>query len=274
MAVKIFFRISRAFLARDLRAASTYRLAFAKQGFDALVTVLIFFFLAKLVSAQTEGTMLAEYENNYFAFVVLGLGMASFVALSLGSMANWIRQEQYLGTMDALCAAPVDWETLAVAAALARYAGAVIQLILYLAIGLLLGLDLLPHGLPAALLVFLLSVGIFFGLGMLAAALRIAFKQGAGSLRMAAGSAGNLLGGVYFPVPLLPAGLSFLSYLLPITYALRGLRRTLLGGAGFGAVLPELIVLTFFLFLSLMMGRTALRWAFRRARHDGTLGQI
>jgi len=53
----------------------------------------------------------------------------------------------------------------------------------------------------------------------------------------------SLVGGVYYPVAILPDWLQAVSALLPITYALRAMRLALLQGASVEQILPELLAL-------------------------------
>ena len=49
-----------------------------------------------------------------------------------------------------------------------------------------------------------------------------------------------VVSGVYYPVSVLPSWREWISTVSPATYALRGIREAILGGAGVGAMLDEL----------------------------------
>jgi ABC-2 type transport system permease protein len=83
----------------------------------------------------------------------------------------------------------------------------------------------------------------------------------------------SFLGGIYYPVTILPGWLQFFSYLLPVTYALRGMRLALLQGASTGAILPDILVLALFSVLLMPASLSAFRFAVRRAKVDGSLSQ-
>lgn len=68
------------------------------------------------------------------------------------------------------------------------------------------------------------------------------------------------LGGAAFPLAFLPKGLQHAARLLPSQYMVEGLRRVLVDGAGWRAVLPYLAVLLLALVLALALAVKLFRW--------------
>jgi ABC-2 type transport system permease protein len=85
-------------------------------------------------------------------------------------------------------------------------------------------------------------------------------------------SAGELFGGVYFPVNILPDNLRAISEWIPMTHALSALRKTLLAGAGFPDISQEILFLAVFTLLVWPVGILAFQLALRRSQADGSLG--
>lgn len=83
-----------------------------------------------------------------------------------------------------------------------------------------------------------------------------------------------LLGGVMYPVAVLPSYLQKLSYLLPITHALRGARAAVLHGASVGQLLPEISALAGFCVVAVPGSLLAFALGMRRARVTGTLSHF
>jgi ABC-2 type transport system permease protein len=108
---------------------------------------------------------------------------------------------------------------------------------------------------------------------MLSAAFLMTFKRG-NPVNFFINAAATLFGGVYFPVEVLPESLQVISWVLPITYSLEAMRKTLLTGAGLQDVGFELVVLIGFSVVLVPIGLTAFRVAVSKARRDGTLGQF
>jgi ABC-2 type transport system permease protein len=81
----------------------------------------------------------------------------------------------------------------------------------------------------------------------------------------------HLLGGVYYPISVLPAWLQHLALLLPVTYALEAMRLALKPGTPFSQIQPSLVGLVVFGCLLLPVSLLAFRFAVRQARIDGSL---
>ena len=107
--------------------------------------------------------------------------------------------------------------------------------------------------------------------GMLSAASTLVFKRGDPLLWLFA-SLSWLLGGVFFPVSLLPRMLQWMSALLPIRYALNALRATLLSGASFGDVQGDLSVLVAIAVLGIPLSAYLVHAGTIRVKRNGTLG--
>jgi ABC-2 type transport system permease protein len=86
------------------------------------------------------------------------------------------------------------------------------------------------------------------------------------------GALSALLGGVFFPVEVLPAPLAEVARLLPLRYALEPVRRVLLGAAEPGETLAALVPLAGGAML-LPVSLGLLRLAVQRGMREGTLGQ-
>jgi ABC-2 type transport system permease protein len=84
-------------------------------------------------------------------------------------------------------------------------------------------------------------------------------------------TASGVLGGILYPVSVLPAWLQPFSYLLPITHALEAVRQVLLNGKTFGDVYHQVIILSFFCLTLLPAGVLFLLYGLRKARQDGSL---
>ena len=82
-----------------------------------------------------------------------------------------------------------------------------------------------------------------------------------------------LIGGVYYPVAVLPDWLEKISYLLPITYSLEGMRMALLQGSTLISLLPTIIPLVIFSTLMLPLSLGLFKYAVNRAKIEGSLIQ-
>jgi ABC-2 type transport system permease protein len=72
-------------------------------------------------------------------------------------------------------------------------------------------------------------------------------------------------------VEILPDWLQMIANLLPITYALRAMRLSLLSGAGWLELAPDLVALSLFGLILFPLSLLAFRASVNRARLDGSL---
>ena len=80
-----------------------------------------------------------------------------------------------------------------------------------------------------------------------------------------------MLGGVFFPVAVLPSWVQWLVELNPIAHAVRGLQLAMFQGVSVRDLGKELAALTLFAVLLVPLALGARRWALRRARLEGSL---
>jgi len=112
----------------------------------------------------------------------------------------------------------------------------------------------------------LISLGVFFASFFI---LTRAAEQVAISLQAPI----RYFAGVAFPVSALPQFLQFISYILPITYGIQALRKTVLTGATLPNLLGELSLLYLFAGVLLFLGYCMLRIMENKAKKDGSLYQ-
>lgn len=256
-------------LRRNFLIEASYRFSFFLKIFSAFFDLIIFFFISRLIGSLPESASLAGLR--YFDFVIIGLACSPFFAIGLSGFSYDLRQEGLMGTLAPLMTTPISFQALACCIYIGRFLMAALDLFVLLTIGVLLfKVPLHAAGLPLALLVLGLATLSFVGLGILSASFTLVYKRG-DPVNQVLSAASDLLGGVYFPVHIMPAGLQILSRLMPTPYALHGLRATLLQGAGWNDVKGDLLALAFFTFAFLGLGLSALHWASSKVRKEGTL---
>jgi ABC-2 type transport system permease protein len=81
------------------------------------------------------------------------------------------------------------------------------------------------------------------------------------------------MGGVYYPVSVLPLWCQKLSFFLPITHSLEGIRLALIRGHSVGDLRNEVIALAVFAAVLFPLSVLCFNAAFNKARRDGTLCQ-
>jgi len=254
---------------RDWTIARSYRLPFALGLFQSLVSLAFVDFLGRLVGPHPGREQLP---GGYFAFAVLGTVLLATFGVTLTSFAQRLRAEQTSGTLEVLLTMPAparvavlasgSYQLLASAVAAAGTVG--------LAVGLF---GLRFHVTVQSALAAVAGTGaalvVFAATGLALAAFVVVFKRGE-TLTSMASSALMVLGGVYYPVSVLPAPLRHVASVVPFTWALDVVRASLLAGR---VPLGQLAVLAVAGALALPGAMWLLGRAVDRARRTGTLGQ-
>ena len=265
-------RLLSAFLARDFYTETSYRFAFLAGIGGILFRTFIFYFLAQFIG-QSAAPLLADYNGDYFAFVLIGLALGGYFGVGLSGFARALREAQTTGTLEALMMTPIPASLVIVGSAAWSYVYMTFRVLIYLLTGvLLLGLNLRGANVAGALLILLLGIIAFASIGILAASVIMVIKRG-DPVTALLGNLANLVGGVYYPIEVMPGWLQAVARLLPISYALHGMRLALLTGAAWGELLPDVLILGLFCVVLFPLSILTFRYAVERARLDGSLAQ-
>lgn len=262
-------RLLWAFLIRDFQTESSYRVSFLLSLSGVFFTSVTYFFVSRLLDESVQPA-LAQYDGDYFAFVLIGVAFGSYFGLGLTGFARALREAQTTGTLEAMMMTPTSVSTIVVGSAVWSYAFTTLRVIVYLILGVLLGLRLQGANYLAALITLLLSIVAFASIGIVAAGVIMVIKRG-DPVTTLFSSAATLVGGVFYPIEVMPEWLQFLSRLLPLTYSLRAMRLALLNGAPWAALLPDLLVVATFAAILFPLSLLVFRFAVERARAEGSL---
>lgn len=259
-----------AFFKRDFKTATSYRLHYVTQGFGIILTTFSFFLLSKMFAGY-EISQLKPYGGDYFSFVLIGIALTDYFTISTNTFANEIRTSQIVGTLESLLVTPTSIVTILLSSYVYKLFSTSFRIFFYIFVGyFVFDMLLQPVNLSALSAAFLLTLLPFFGLGLVSASFIIVFKQGnpiGGLMAMSSG----LLGGVMYPVSVLPAWLKPFSVILPITHGLEAIRQILLNGAGIFEIRKQLLILAILSILSLATGLVSIYYGLRIAKKEGSL---
>jgi ABC-2 type transport system permease protein len=134
------------------------------------------------------------------------------------------------------------------------------------------GIDIGQANLTGAFVILLLTITSFTSVGIISASFVMVLKRGDPVAWLFTGLSA-LLGGLYYPVSVLPEWLRYVSYLLPVTYALEGMRLALLKGYSLHELLPDIIALALFSCIMIPLSIAIFGYAVKRAKKEGSLTQ-
>jgi len=260
-----------AFVEKDFIEATSYKLSFLMQIASIFFSLAIFFFLSKVFD-QVTSKVFERYGGDFFSFILIGLAFTNYYNLGLTSFSSTIRDAQLKGTLEALLVTPTALPLIVLSSSLWSFLFATLKVTLYLIIGaFFFKAKLIGNYLPASL-VLVLTVVVFCAIGVLSASFIMVFKRG-DPIYWIFGSASAILGGIYFPVFLLPPFLQKCAALLPITHALEAMRLILLKGYPLRAVWPEIRMLVLFVIILMPLSILTFKYAVRIAKKEGSLIQ-
>lgn len=272
--LKLFPRRLYAFVARDFRLFVSYRMMFFLRVLSVLAVVTIFFFMSRIFSGFTDPRF-AQWQDPLATWLT-GLAVLNYFTAGFQSLANSIRQEQMQGTLESVLLTPINVPTVIVASSAWDFLEATFFSFLYLFFGWVFFGVQFRGSFVLALMFLILTTVVLACIGILSASFAMVFKRGDPfGIFLGAGSA--LFSGVFFPTELLRdyAGpqLSWISYMLPATYGLDGIRRVLIQGHGLAQVTQPLLTLLVFLAVLLPLSLWVFGRAVKKAKREGSLIQ-
>jgi ABC-2 type transport system permease protein len=255
-----------AFLRRDFFIEASYRLNFLLSLASVVFAVAIFYFMGKIV----DPAAVQDTADDYFSFVLVGIALAMYLRTGLGSFAESVREEQLMGTLEAMMSTPTSLTTIILSSSIWRFLFTSVSVLAFLVVGAFFGVSFAGANILAALLLLVLTIASYAALGIVSASFIIVFKRG-DPINWAVSSLSILLGGVFYPVSVLPGWLRFISYLLPMTWSLEGIRGALLKAEGFSSLWQEFLALGIITAVLLPLSLVLFRFAVQYARRNGTL---
>ena len=260
------------FIKRDFTLATSYKFSFFLQIFGIFFSVLTFYFIARMFG-DAAVPYLEPYGGDYFSFVLIGIAFSNYLWAGLGSFSGSIRNEQMMGTLEAMLVTPTRISLIITASALWNFIFTSFKVLIYLLMGVFLfGVDMGNANLFATLIILVLTILCFSSLGIISASFIMVLKQG-DPVNWVFNTMSGLLGGVFYPITVLPSWLQNFSHVLPITYSLRAMRHALLQGYPLSDLLPDILALVLFSAVMLPFSIITFRYAVSRAKIDGSLTQ-
>lgn len=261
-----------AFIKRDLYWDLSYPISFAWQIFGIFFSVTMFYFIAKLFGPSAV-PYLEAYRVDYFSFVLVGIAFHSYLTTALGVFSAAIAQGQITGTLEAMLVTPTPLVHILLYSSLSRFLETSWTVLVYLLLGaFLFQANLGNVNLVSVSVILVVAILVFSCLGILSASFILVFKRG-DPVGFVVGTFSALLGGVYYPISVLPDWLQTLAHFVPLTYALRGIRHAVLQGYSVLPLLPDILALLGFFAVLFPLSVYALRYGIRKAKADGTAFQ-
>jgi ABC-2 type transport system permease protein len=236
-----------------------------------IVTILPMYFVAGALQPVLAERISTE-GGNYFGFLVVGVLAFSFLSTAVNAVSGAIASGISTGTLEAMLSTRARLRALIAGLVGYAFTWTAVRGALTIVMAVLLGVRLSAAHSGIALLILALIVMAYFGIGLMAAAMVLAFRT-TGPLPQVVLLLSGLLGGVYYPTSVIPSWIQSLSSVVPLTYGLRALRRVWLDGLALREVIPDVVTLAGMAIALLALGVAVFAIGMRYARRAGTLAQ-
>ncbi len=179
------------------------------------------------------------------ATLLIGAVVWAYLGIIFEFITETVAWERWEGTIEYTFMAPLSRAAhLGGSGVFSVLFGTVRAILLFIVVALVFGLSFPGANFGAALAILLIASVSFFGIGMMTAVLPLISPEKGAQLGFVAQGLLLVVSGVYYPVSVLPDWMEWLSTISPATYALRGIRASILDGAGlaWGDVWPLLVI--------------------------------
>src|SRR5215472_1827433 len=239
--------------------------------FYSIVSVLSIGFLASGLTSLGAGSGDFDLRRAQL-YLLVGALLWGYLSLVFMEAAYAIAWERWEGTIEYTFMAPVRRMTHLMGICLFAIGyGLVRTFIVLLAAIAIFDPDFSHANLAGVLVVLAASLVPLVGLAILTSVLPLLSPQKGEQMSFALQGFLLLVSGVYYPLSVLPLPLQVAGMASPLTYALAGMRRSLLDGAGVGDQLPTAAILLAMGAVLIPVGVWVFTWAEGRAKRLGLL---
>jgi ABC-2 type transport system permease protein len=252
---------------RDAILFVSYRTQIVAQFVGPLFSITLFYYISHIVTARS-----IHSPGGYFGFVIVGLVIVQILTISLGVLPVTVRQELVSGTIERFLVSAHGPINGILGTMLFPLINALLSGVLMLTLAaVVFGLPLATTAV-LAIPVALLGTLAFMPFAFFLVSVVMAFKQASSATQfIVAGVA--IIGGLYFPISLLPGWIRWASDVQPFTPATDLLRHLLIDTPLVHPAGIELLKLVGFCAVLLPAGVMLLRASIRYGQRSGTIAE-
>jgi ABC-2 type transport system permease protein len=177
--------------------------------------------------------------------LLIGAVVWAYLGIIFEFITETVAWERWEGTIEYTFMAPLSRAMhLGGSGVFAVLYGLARAILLFIVVAMFFGLSMPDANFFAALVILLIASVSFFGIGMMTAVLPLISPEKGAQLGFVAQGMLLVVSGVYYPVSVLPFWMEWLSKISPATYALDGIRDSILNGVGlqWANVWPLLVI--------------------------------
>lgn len=255
-------RITGAFLWMGFKQELAYPLSLAMETAGSLLPAVMFFFVAKIVDRSGPSV-----GGDYYTFVVIGIMAMRMLSAGLQGFGRELQRAVNQGRFEMLLLEPISWRFLPLGMTVWMAIERLVSTIAIFGVSLLLGARYDWPSLGIGLLILSLGLSASYAIGILSGSVMVLAKRSDPVVTLYT-LAATILSGPFFPVDVLPGPLRTLSWVIPHTYVISGLRKVLMPQGETVAGLPVGETLLALIALNLVVFPLVL-WIFGRSLEVG-----
>jgi len=213
----------------------------------------------------SKGLGVSEAKSNQLATLLLVGGVIwAYLGIIFEIVTETVAWERWEGTIEYTFMAPVSRPVHLIGMGVyAVLYGLVRAAAVFVAVVAFIGIEVPNANYSSAVALLAIASVSFIGVGMMTAVLPLISPEKGTQLGFVAQGLMLVVSGVYYPVSVLPEWMQWISKFLPATYALRGIRDSMLNGTGlqWDDVWPLLVIGAFSIPIGLLVFRAGERYA-------------
>jgi len=210
--------------------------------------------------------------NEFTTVLLIGAVIWAYLGIIFEILTETVAWERWEGTIEYTFMAPLSRPVHLIGMGVFAVAyGVVRAALLFAVVAAFFSLSMPDANFASALLILAIASVSFIGIGMMTAVLPLISPEKGSQLGFVAQGLLLVVSGVYYPTSVLPQWMQWLSTISPATYALRGIRAAILGGAGVQALWGDIWPLILIGIVSIPLGLAVFRRGERYAKKHGKL---
>lgn len=271
MSLKYHIRLAIAFIRKELLSEWSYKFSFIYQIGALFSTTLTLFFISRMLG-DAKIPSLNNYGGDYFTFSITGVAFLDYMWVSMRSYSQNIRLVQVMGTLEAMLMTPSNPLEIIIFSSLYTYILTLLRTGIYLIIAnLLFGANFGTINFFSLFVFTILMILCFSGFGLISASLTLYMKK-VEPITSLFGGIFFLFGGIVYPVSSLPEFLQKVSFILPITHCVEGIRYSLIKGESILQLKTSLFIIFIWVLITFLISFVLLKKILNHLKKEGSFG--
>lgn len=255
-------------LKKQFQIEFSYKTAFFLQNLSIPLTVISWFFLSKLI--DNNSPFLTD-DLSYFTFVIAGVASLDICVSVINYVAGRIREEQISGVLEEIKITQTSF--IMYFSTLSAYPTvlSLIRLLIYMVIIFFMnGYQFNVEVIMAVIPILILTILSLAGFSMVSASFILLIKKGdyvtRGYIMLS-----SLIGGIAYPITVLPDFVQFFSNFLPVTQLADTLRNMFAENISYDLIIHDIYQQIILAFIYIVIGVTTLKYALNKTLAEGSL---